>query len=128
MDIKCIDVCKRELSPGVTQSYPKGWSGDVPDKIALKWIREGKAARITSVSAVVEVPAPASSGGDIDAPNGDEDVDPETGEIQSVDEVAGASSDLAAMTVAELRLIASERRIAGFARMNKAALVAALSA
>ena len=127
MDIICIDVCKRELSPGVTQSYPKGWSGEVPDKIALKWIREGKAARLTAATAVVEASFHASSGGDVDAPGGDEDVDPETGEIQSVDEGAGASSDLAAMTVAELRVIASERQVAGFARMNKAALVAALS-
>lgn len=132
MDIKCLDACKQELGPGMFQTYPKGWSGDVPDKIALKWIREGKAARLSgtpSVVAAVAIPEKGVEHGAIGEDDGtdddDEDVDPETGEIR--DPESKPSVDFASMTVAELRVVASERQIAGFARMNKASLVAALS-
>lgn len=120
MLVKLKAECRQALNAVSTKIYPAGWSGQVPDELALKWIEEGKAEPVINEQTVLaditkavkaeaeaaaqETPAPAQ----VQGPG-------EAGEI-SLDE----------LTLAELRQVASEARIEGASRMKKADLVVIL--
>ena len=67
-----------------------------------------------------EPPPPGEEGGEPDAPTADPALDPSAG--------AYTAADLEALTVTDLRDLASTAQIAGASRMTKAELVAALLA
>lgn len=112
---------------GAMQQFPAGWSGDVPDAAAAKWISEGVAERIAAppvagaltprqtailARAADEIEALAGQQG---APVGD-DADDDGGEV-----------DLNAMTDDELRLTAESLGIKP-GRKSRAKLIEAIEA
>jgi hypothetical protein len=125
MEIQCLKACKRKMASGAEQTYPEGWSGDVPDADAKRFIAEGRAhalaggasseltAEETAVlkAAAQQALAATLAGGQ----SGGETVDPETGEIS--DEGSQDPADvLASMTRKELDALAKQNNVKYTAR------------
>lgn len=117
MLVKLKAECRQALNAVSTKVYPAGWSGQVPDEMALKWIGEGKAEPVINeqtvladITKAVKAEAEAAAKAAVAPARPDEEI--------NLDE----------LTLAELREVAAEAKLEGASRMRKADLLAALKA
>lgn len=52
MDVLMLKERRVTLPSGATQTFPAGWSGDVPDLEARQWVEEGAAERLSPAAPV----------------------------------------------------------------------------
>ena len=114
MLVKLKAECRQALNTVSTKISPAGWSGQVPDEMALKWIGEGKAEPVINEQTVLADITKA--------------VKAEAAKAAAVPEQKADEISLDELTLAELRQVAAEAGIAGASRMKKADLVAQLKA
>lgn len=59
MKVVVKEEAEQKLSAISTKTYPKGWTGDVPDSVGQAWIDAGKAERVDAVAAEPPAAPPA---------------------------------------------------------------------
>jgi len=135
MDVQMIEKRDVPLASGAKQTFPAGWSGNVPNEIGAQWVAEGAAVPVLGASAQSFTPEQHA----ILALVADETLRmAEQQTLQGTDGGAatggpeqpaadeGGELQLADLTKAELLGLAEG--IDGAARMNKADLIAAIEA
>lgn len=118
MEIETTARCERRTPSGAVQVYPAGWAGEIDDATGGAWIAAGTARQVIVTGGTLtpaETHVLKSAAQDILAG-------------QQAAAAAQLSADLAAMTVAELREMATAAGLPVEPRARKAALVGALLA
>ena len=103
-----------------SKTFPKGWAGEVDDTVAKGWIKRGTAEELPAdetqpveFSEIEKAVLKAVARQAIDAVNGDEQVDPDTGEVSEQKTVAEI---LAGLTSKELKDFAKTKGVKVTAR------------
>ena len=112
MLVKLKSERRLKLNSVSTKTYPAGWSGQVDDTVAERWVAEGAAEPvITEASVLAEITAAVKA--------------------EAVAKSSTSSADdisLDTLSVNELRQVAASAGLDGASKMKKAELLAALKA
>jgi len=115
MRVKMLDDETVRVDKLNSKTFPKGWAGEVDDTVARGWIKRGAAEELPAdetqpveFSEIEKAVLKAVARQAIDAVNGDEQVDPDTGEVSEQKTVAEVLADL---TFAELKEFAKTKGV-----------------